>query len=292
MNKSHQLQKDGISLKTLHIAMIICAVVICLLLVFSTYESASVFSSLSKATGSYIVRQKAAHELMEASDYLTEMTQRFTLEGDAQFLDNYFEEAFVSRRREESITSMSEGETESDLMKQLQEAMDESTSLMYREYYAMKLVIEAKEIRDYPDTLRGIELKEEDSFLSADEKMDLAQKMVMGTEYYNRKETIRTKLKAGLESLDRRMSTTRQNTSDELNSRLTLVRVVIAILTAAILLLIWLTARLGTIPLMEAGKKAEAGEAIPVTGAKEFRRLAGKYNEMLEKLHESKEADL
>ena len=44
--------------------------------------------------------------------------------------------------------------------------------------------------------------------------------------------------------------------------------------------------------LQEAGKKAEAGEAIPVTGAKEFRRLAGKYNEMLEKRHESKEADL
>ena len=38
--------------------------------------------------------------------------------------------------------------------------------------------------------------------------------------------------------------------------------------------------------------KAEAGEAIPVKGAKEFRRLAGKYNEMLEKRHESKEADL
>ena len=292
MNKRDQLQKDGVSLKTVHIAMIICAVVICLLLLFSTYESASVFSSLSKATGRYIVRQKAAHELMEASDYLTEMAQRFTLEGDTQFLDHYFEEAFVSRRREESITSMSEGETESDLMNQLQEAMDESTSLMYREYYAMKLVIEAKEIRDYPDTLRGIELKEEDSFLSADEKMDLAQKMVMGAEYYNRKETIRTKLKAGLESLDRRMSTTRQNTSDELNSRLTLVRVVIAILTAAILLLIWLTAHLGTIPLMKAAQKAEAGETIPVTGAKEFRRLAGKYNEMLEKLHESKEADL
>ena len=292
MNKSHQLQKDGISLKTLHIAMIICAVVICLLLVFSTYESASVFSSLSKATGSYIVRQKAAHELMEASDYLTEMAQRFTLEGDTQFLDHYFEEAFVSRRREESITSMSDGETESDIMKQLQEAMDESTSLMYREYYAMKLVIEAKEIRDYPDTLRGIELKEEDSFLSADEKMDLAQKMVMGTEYYNRKEVIRTKLKAGLENLDRRMSATRQNTSDELNSRLTLARVVIAVLTAAILLLIWLTAHLGTIPLMKAAQKAEAGETIPVTGAKEFRRLAGKYNEMLEKRHESKEADL
>ena len=289
MNKDQQVRKDGISLRNVHIAMIVCAVIISLLLIFSTYESSSVFSSLSKATGNYIVRQKAAHELMEASDYLTEMAQRFTLEGDTQYLDNYFEEAFVSRRREESITSMSEDETESDLVTQLREAMDESTSLMYREYYAMKLVIEAKEIRDYPDTLRGIELKEEDSFLSAEEKMDLAQKMVMGTEYYNRKEVIRTKLKAGLEALDKRMSTTRQNTSAELNNRLMAVRVVIAVLMLAILVLIWLTARLGTMPLLEAAEKAEAGKAISVKGAKEFRRLAGKYNEMLEKLHESKE---
>ena len=64
---------EGISLRTVHIAMIICAVVISLLLVFSTYQSASVFSALNKAAGDYSVRQKAAHELMEASDYLTEI---------------------------------------------------------------------------------------------------------------------------------------------------------------------------------------------------------------------------
>ena len=145
----------GVSLRAIHIAMIVCAVVISLLLVFSTHQSASVFSSLSKAAGDYSVRQKAAHELMEASDYLTEMVQRFTLEGNTQYLDDYFEEVFVSRRREESITSMSEGDTEKGLVTQLQEAMAESTSLSYREYYAMKLVIEAREIRDYPDTLRG-----------------------------------------------------------------------------------------------------------------------------------------
>ena len=271
--------------------MIICAVVISLLLIFSTYQSASVFSSLSKAAGDYSVRQKAAHELMEASDYLTEMVQRFTLEGDTQYLENYFEEVFVSRRREESITSMSEGETEKLLVAQLQEAMAESTSLSYREYYAMKLVIEAREIRDYPDTLRGVELKEEDTMLSSEEKMELAREMVMGKEYYERKESIRNKLRSSLEVLDQQMTSTRQSTSAELNSELTLVRVVIAILTVIIIVLIWLTARLGTVPLMMAGKQAEAGGRIPETGAKEFRRLAGKYNMMLDQLNESKEED-
>ena len=279
----------GVSLRAIHIAMIVCAVVISLLLVFSTHQSASVFSSLSKAAGDYSVRQKAAHELMEASDYLTEMVQRFTLEGNTQYLDDYFEEVFVSRRREESITSMSEGDTEKGLVTQLQEAMAESTSLSYREYYAMKLVIEAREIRDYPDTLRGVELKEEDTLLSADEKMSLAREMVMGTEYYEHKESIRNKLRSSLEVLDQQMTATRQSTSADLNRELTLVRIVIAILTVVIILLIWLTARLGTIPLMEAGKCAEDGRKIPETGAKEFRKLAGKYNKMLDQLNGSKE---
>ena len=72
--------------------------------------------------------------------------------------------------------------------------MAESTSLSYREYYAMKLVIDAQEIRDYPDTLRGVELKEEDTLLSADEKMSLAREMVMGMEYYEHKKSLRNKL--------------------------------------------------------------------------------------------------
>lgn len=289
MKKNRKVNNEGISLHVVHIAMVVCAVIISLLLVFSTYQSSNVFTTLNKATGNYIVRQEAAHELMEASDYLTEMVQRFTLEGDTQYMDNYFEEAFTSKRREAAITSMSESEAESVLVEQLQKAMDESTSLMYREYYAMKLVIEAKEIRNYPETLRAIELKDEDTFRSAEDKMELAQEMVLGKEYYARKEIIRTNLKASLKTLDKLMNTTRQNTTAELNKELTIVRVIIIIMTLIILFLIYLTARLGTIPLINAQKKAEAGEPIPVTGAKEFRYMAKHYNKMREKLYGNKE---
>ena len=289
MKKGIQVTKDGISLRVTHIAMVVCAVIISVLLVFSTYQSSDVFSRLSKATGNYIVRQKAAHDLMEASDYLTEMVQRFTLEGDTQYLDNYFEEAFVSKRREASITSMSENEAEEVLVQQLQDAMNESMSLMYREYYAMKLVIDAKEIREYPETLRAIELKEEDEFLSADEKMEKAQEMVLGTEYYARKEIIRTNLKASLQTLDKLMNTTRQSTSDTLNRELTVVRIAIIVLTLVILFLIWLMAHEGTMPLIKAQQYAEADKPIPVTGAREFRYMARSYNRMHEKLYGDKE---
>ena len=289
MKKDSPVSKDGISLRVLHIAMIVCAVIISLLLIFSTYQSSSVFSTLSKATGNYIVRQKAAHDLMEASDYLTEMVQRFTLEGDKQYIDDYFEEAFVSRRREASITSMTENEAEENLLSQLQEAMNESTSLMYREYYAMKLVIEAKEIRNDREELRAIELKEEDTFLSEDEMMEKAQEMVLGTEYYSRKEIIRTKLKSSLQILNKLMNETRQSTTADLNRELVIVRVAIIILTIVIDFLIWLTMHSCTNPLIAAEASIAKEEPIEVKGAREFRNLARGYNRMHEKLYGNKE---
>jgi hypothetical protein len=55
---------------------------------------------------------------------------------------------------------------------------------MDREYYAMKLVIEAKQISEYPDVLKSVELSEADRVLSPDEKMRRAAVMVHDDDYY------------------------------------------------------------------------------------------------------------
>ena len=282
---------SGISIKVVHAAMLILGVLLIALLIFTNAKTSSVFTRLNKETGNYIVRQKAAHDLMEASDYLTEMTQRFTLEGDTQYLDNYFEEAFGNKRREASITTMSENKAEQTLIEQIQAALNESNLLMFREYYAMKLVIDAKEIKTYPDTLRGVELKEEDIYKSPEEKMDLAQKMVMGTEYYAKKEIIRNDLKAGLNTLDSMMAAARTETTAQLNSELATIRLFIIIVAVMLLIIIALSAYLGTIPLITAAKCAKNGEAVPVIGAKEFRYMAASYNKLTGAKEENEEDD-
>ena len=236
----------GISIRAIHLAMILCAVAIAALLMVSTVMSTNVFSTLNRETEEYIVRTRAAHDLLEASDYLTEMVQRFTLEGDRTYMDSYFEEAFLSKRREAAILSMSGSGAEAELVARLQEAMDESQNLMYREYYAMKLVTEARHITDVPEVIRGMELNGEDDFLSEEEKMELAQRMVMGTEYYARKEIIRSRLQTNLEELDRMMSETRQETSTRMMRQLTGERVVVIVLAAVLIGLIILTGRLVT----------------------------------------------
>lgn len=290
MTKPDTERKDGITIQTVFVLIILCGVMITGLQLYSVYRSSGIFSDLSRETGNYIVRQEAAHNLLEASDYLTENVQRFTLDGDTLFLDNYFEEALVSKRREASIVSMTELEAEQSIVQQLQEAMEESQALMYREYYAMKLVVEALQIRDYPDTLKAIELSEEDAFLTAQEKMDLAQQMVMGSEYYASKEIIRNKLKTSLENLDQMMNATRRESTARMMEELTRDRAVNMVLVLMLLILLCLITVFAVHPLYQASKSLHSGKPVPLVGSREFMEFADSYNLLLEE-HGKKEKE-
>ncbi len=136
--------KHGISLRTMYLWLIIITVIVFILTMISVYLLTTTFFSLSDTTQEHINMEKAAHELMDASDYLTENVQRFTVDGDKRFMTEYFKEAFETNRREEAIEKMSAGSKTKDALDQLQEAMDASVELMKQEYYAMRLVIEAK----------------------------------------------------------------------------------------------------------------------------------------------------
>ena len=291
MNKKDYRKSGGVSIRVIHFAMLLCAAAVAALLVYSLYKSSNVFSTLNTETGNYIVRQKAAHDLMEASDYLTENVQHFTLMGDPVYMDNYYEEAYVSKRREAAIVSMTVNNADPALVQQLQEALEESQALMYREYYAMRLVVDAKGIQDYPDNVKAIELTEEDAFLSPEEKLELAQSMVMGEEYYASKELIRTKLKTNLETLEEQMAATRQETSAGMMQNLNRLRWLTGVAVALLAVLLGMTAYFSTLPLTRAVRAARRGDPVPETGSREFREMAARYNEIREKLEPLTEAE-
>lgn len=281
-----KILKNGISIRIIHVLMLICMGAIIALLVISTTRSSGVFTTLSTETENYIVRQKAANELMEASDYLTENVQRFTLNGDVKYMNKYFEEANVSQRRKRAIDSMEENNADKALVQQLNDALDESNSLMEKEEYAMVLVISANPDRlKLPEDLQGIELEEEHEHLSAEQKMEEAQKMVLGEEYYASKDIIRTKLNNALEMLDDQMTATRRKTSSDMMKELSANRVIVIILVVVLFALILLTALLGTIPLVTAHRIMKKNERLPMIGSKEFRDMSAAYNELYDQVH-------
>ena len=271
---------DGISLRTIHTWLIIGAVIVSALMFYATCDLFKSFRHLTETSEQQIELRKAARELMDASDYLTEKVQRFTVEGDTRFLNEYFAEAFEARHREEAIARMSDGSETA--LERLQTAMDGSLKLMEREYYAMRLVIEARGITDYPEALQTVELSAEDGALDAEGKMRPATEMVLDDGYYAQKDVIRENMRASLDELERMAYDTDASALRALREELNVVRAVIVLQTVGIFFMVWLTSRLGIHPVLNAVERIKNDSPIPEVGANEFRYLARTYNRMYE----------
>ena len=160
-------KEKGLSLKKVSIAMLIVSVGIALMLLVAAIKTFNSFQLMKQMTNNYIALQETTAELMAASDYLTEEVQCYTVIGDRKHLDNYFEEAEVARRRESAIRKMEEKLPDTAALNKLKDAMSESLSLMNREYYAMRLILEAKEEKEYPAVLGTVKLSDADRSLGA-----------------------------------------------------------------------------------------------------------------------------
>ena len=270
----------GISLRTVNFCLIIGAFIISTLVFYFTFNLSSSFRHVTETSEQQIELRKAARELMDASDYLTEKVQRFTVTGNMAFVEEYFAEAFTANHREEAIARMSAGAASEEALYVLRTAMEESMELMNTEYYAMKLVIEANGYTDYPELLKKIELSEQDRALSSEDKMRLATEMVLNDDYYRQKGMIRANMKASLDELEKMAYNMDSDALSVLSKDLGIVRVMIIVQTLGIVLMVFLTTKLGIHPVLNAVDRIKEDSPIPEGGASEFRYLAKAYNKM------------
>ena len=126
MLNENKIKGNGVSLRTLYKWLVIIAMIMSAILIVSTFRTVNRFNSLSGATDEYIELQLAADELMQASDYLTEMSRRFAVDGNREYMDAYFKEAFETARREDALSKMSKHEDSERAMLKLRAAMDAS----------------------------------------------------------------------------------------------------------------------------------------------------------------------
>ncbi|MBO7355197.1 MAG: diguanylate cyclase [Lachnospiraceae bacterium] len=281
--------KNGLSLRRIHIWLIVIMGILSGAILLASFRLTNTYLRLAHAAEEHAELEKAAHELMDASDYLTERVQRFTINGDMRFLEQYFTEAFESNRREEALARMDVDEKTGAALAQLREAMDHSVNLMNQEYYAMRLVIEAKGYTDYPEILDTVVLSEEDMALSPDEKIRRATELVLNDDYYDQKDNIRRDMQESLEEVDRLMNTVKQEELAVLNRELTFTRIVVIVQVLFVIFMMRLTSILGINPIVRAVDRIREDSPIPEAGANEFRYLAQAYNKMYMKYRSSME---
>ena len=157
----------GISIRNIQLLMTVLLLVISVLLLVTTHRTRLGYSKMREVTGDYILWERDADSLQIASDYLTEQVRCFVETGKREYLDNYFREAEVDRRRDKALESIKSITDDNEAYQNLEAAMNESVALMEREYYAMRLTVAAKgyDVSEYPDQIQKVELSEEDALL-------------------------------------------------------------------------------------------------------------------------------
>ena len=159
----------GLSLRITSYLMVAITLFITASLIFTSYHTIKTYRELSAATDLYIQMEDAASDLMRSSDYLTEEVQDYTVLTEREHLDNYFLEANVTMRREKAVSTLRAKVPDSEALRDLDAAMKESVALMDREYYAMRLVLEAVGDPNVPLALQQVVLSAEDAALPAQE---------------------------------------------------------------------------------------------------------------------------
>ena len=276
-------RKKGISHRVVHILLLIIVVIFSGTVVYTTFRLTNTFLKISVDSKQNAELQNAAHELMTASDYLTEQAQRFSISGEIRFMDQYFTEAFESKRREEAIMTMSSNPRTGMALEKLQIAMDNSLELMNLEYYAMRLVVEAKGYTDYPEILDSVVLLEADSALEPEDKMRRATEVALGDEYYELKDNIRQGMRESLAEVEKLAKETEKEELSALNRDLSITRIAVIIQACFVIFTMWLTSRMVIYPVLGAVDRIKSDRPIHETGSKEFRYLANAYNKMYQK---------
>ena len=284
MEKEKGGKIKGIKIRTINYAMIIAAAVLYVVLVYATVQASIKYKRLIEATEDYILCEKDAALVREGSDYLTEQVRLYVVTLEPEYMEAYFTEKNVTRRREQALEELEEYETSQETYDYLQRALDSSNKLTEREIYAMRLITLAQgyDEASLPEEMKGVVLQEADKNLSSQEMVDRARSMVFDYGYRNAKELIMSNTDYFLDSI---IKWTRNKQSESamvlqniMNRQRECVVVLFVLNAANFILVIMLIIK----PLQVYIDCIKEEKRLEITGAYEFKYLALTYNDIYE----------
>ena len=241
----------------------------------------------------YLLAQQCATDLQDGSDELTNDVRSFVATGDTAYLDAYFEEAQVTRRRDNAVDNLREmlGEEDPSALQHLTAALSLSYDLMELEYQAMNLVLDVEGIDRavIPELLREYPQSAEQQVLSPAEKRALAVDLVYGDTYRGYKTEITENTRFCTQELIRDADEARKAAQDRMD-RLLAVQTGLTVLMLIVVLLILTFISIWILnPLLGLVKQLENKEKAKLHGAAELRYVAEMFNQFFDENRQTHE---
>lgn len=293
ITKNEQPPKNirGIRIQTLNYIMIVASCILYILILYITITVSIRYNTLTENINTYRICSQDANDLETASDYLTEQVRLYVITTDSEYMDAYINELFVNMRREHALEDLKDHDINEESLSYLQQALDESNELTSTELYAMRLVKEATgyDAGSLPDVIKNTVLSAEDAALSADAKLQKAQRLVFDSEYLHMKKLIKEDTTSCLNSIISATLNAQDISIDAMEQSLFHQRIYISILfflnIATFIMIIILIVK----PLKIYVNCIKEEKMLTILGSYEFKYLALTYNDIynLNKVNET-----
>ena len=278
-----------IHIKRFSTGSMIIAGVLSVLFIALAVTGIRVFHGMREATDRYILCESSAQKLKNGSNILTDQVRLFVLTGKEEYMNAYFNEANVERSRDRAVEELKEYFPDTDIISDLEEALQDSVTLMEREIYAMRLECEALGFDPYrmPTEVADIALTADDSALSASEKLERARAYVSDSVYQNSKDKITGSVDHCMDGLIE--STKNEQTSSERLFTLLYILLQLSLAVLVIFLIVdsVIVRKLIVTLLLSYNESIKQDETVPVIGAAELQSLAETYNTVFEENREA-----
>lgn len=283
MNTNNKIPIKGIRIRTLNLIMISISCIMYILLIGASVQALQKYEAMVYATDDYISCEEDAALLADGSNYLTEQVRLFAVTRDMQYLENYFTEVYVTKRRDNVLDRLKTYDVDEKISNSLKTALEQSNRLMEVEIYSMKLVSEAQnyDITNYDD-IKNTELTEEDKSLPPESMIQKAQDLVFSSSYQDSKNTISNHISLFLSDVVKHTRQKQESSTINLKRILRSQQILISVLfmenILVFILIIWLIIK----PLQIYVNNIKNEKMLEITGSYEFKYLALTYNNIFE----------
>lgn len=274
-------EAGGLRIKNLNYIFIIVILISSAVLFGLSLSLSKEYNEGTQITDEYNRMEQDAINVRFASDYLTKSVQLFVVTGEKVYLNDYFEEINITKRREKAIADLGEMENTGEILGNLEKSVNESMNLTKLEYQAMRYAAEGYgyDVSDLYEEVRTADLPAKASDMTDKEKIREASNIVFGTEYYEYKSRIynyETKFVKDAEAL---MEELQDEGRRQMHTLIVLQIIMICIIAILGFILFLTIARLVVVPLKNAVKSISGGESIdPITGTFEIKYMSNTYN--------------
>lgn len=273
----------GIRIQRMNFFMIVLSCVLYFLLLAVTLNVSSQYKDVNNSVDDLVICERDSGLLREGSAYLTEQVRLYIITADSKYMENYFHEALVSKRREQALESLGKKHSSKASYTYLVAAMDGSNELMKQEMRAMRLILEVNGgLEQAPVQVREVQLSAEEQGLSPEGMEKRARELVFGSDYQSAKVMIEENVEHSLSSIQEETHQKLIDSNQELEGSMFKQSLLLTALFIETILTFVMIICLIVKPLQIYVKCIQEEKFIKLMGSYEFKYLALTYNDIYE----------